>query len=71
MHIILPMRTTVTLDSKLLETLQRASQTKTKAKAVMMAIQDYLRRCQTAKIKTLKGKIKFDLSADEIRHAQR
>lgn len=65
------MRTTVTLDSKLVETLQQISQAKTKAKAVLMAIQEYLKRHQIAKIKTLKGKIKFDLSADEIRHAQR
>jgi len=65
------MRTTITLDSQILQTLQEVSQTKTKAKAVMMAIQDYLRRHQVAKIKELKGKLKFDLSADEIRHAQR
>lgn len=65
------MRTTVTLDSKLIETLQEVSQSKTKAKAVVTAIQDYLQRHQITKIKELKGKMKFDLSADEIRHAQR
>lgn len=65
------MRTTITLDSQILETLQDVSKTKTKAKAVMTAIQDYLRRHQIVKIKELKGRLKFDLSADEIRHAQR
>lgn len=65
------MRTTVTLDSKVLQTLQQVSRAKTKAKAVMTAVQDYLRRHQIAKIKNLKAKLKFDLEADEIRHAQR
>ena len=65
------MRTTVTLDSKLVETLQEVSKAKTKARAVLTAIQEYLRCRRVAKIKTLKGKLHFELSADEIRHAQR
>lgn len=65
------MRTTVTLDSRLVLTLQKVSGAKSKAKAVLVAIQDYLRRQQMARIKDLKGKIQFDLSADQIRHAQR
>ena len=65
------MRTTVTLDSKLIQTVQQISGAKTKAKAVLTAIQDYLRRRQTARIRNLKGKLKFDMTADEIRHAQR
>ena len=65
------MRTTVTLDSDLIKTLQGMSGAKTKAKAVVMAIQDYVRRYRVVKIKRLKGKMKFALSADEIRHVQR
>lgn len=65
------MRTTVTLDNKLLETLQEVSGTKTKAKAVVMAVKDYLQRKRVSKIKELKGKLKFDRTAHEIRHAQR
>lgn len=65
------MRTTVTLDSKWVQTAQQVSGAKTKAKAVLAAIQDYVRRSRIAKIKELKGKMKFSLSADEIRHAQR
>lgn len=65
------MRTTITLDGDLVSLLQRVSGAKSKAKAVMVAIQDYLRRRQIEKIKRLKGKIHFSMSADEIRHAQR
>lgn len=65
------MRTTITLDSRLVKTLQDVCKARSKAKAVVTAIQEYLRRHQMAKIRELKGKLKFDLSADEIRHAQR
>lgn len=65
------MRTTITLDSQLISLLQQASGAKSKAKAVMIAIQDYLRRRQIEKIATLKGKIRFEMTASEIRHAQR
>ncbi|MBI4238371.1 MAG: type II toxin-antitoxin system VapB family antitoxin [Deltaproteobacteria bacterium] len=65
------MRTTITLDSRLITVLQHVSGAKSKAKAVLTAIHEYLRRRQIEKIAQLKGKITFDLSADEIRHAQR
>lgn len=65
------MRTTVTLDSRLLGPLKRASGMETKSKAVILAIEDYLRRKKVSRIKQLKGKIKFALTADQIRHAQR
>ncbi|MBI2981392.1 MAG: type II toxin-antitoxin system VapB family antitoxin [Deltaproteobacteria bacterium] len=65
------MRTTVTLDSGILQTLQEISGARSKAKAVLSAIQEYIRRHRVSRIKELKGKIHFALSADEIRHAQR
>lgn len=65
------MRTTITLDSQLVNALQQVSKTRTKSKAVILAIEDFLKKRQLLKIKELKGKIKFTLSADEIRHAQR
>lgn len=65
------MRTTITLDSHVVSLLQQASGAKSKARAVMIAIRDYLRRRQIEKIATLKGKIRFEMSASEIRHAQR
>lgn len=65
------MRTTITIDSRLIALLQQASGAKSKAKAVMIAIQEYLRRCQIEKITTLKGRIRFEMTAGEIRHAQR
>ena len=65
------MRTTVTLDSQLVRTLQEVSGAQTKAKAVVTAIRDYLQRKQIVRIKQLKGRLKFDLTAEEIRHAER
>lgn len=65
------MRTTITIDSHVVSLLQQVSGAKSKARAVMIAIQDYLRRRQIEKIATLKGKIRFEMSASEIRHAQR
>ena len=65
------MRTTVTLDNQLIRTLQEVSGAQTKAKAVVTAIRDYLQRKQIVRIKQLKGRLKFDLTAEEIRHAQR
>ncbi|MBI5745462.1 MAG: DUF2191 domain-containing protein [Nitrospirae bacterium] len=61
------MRGTVTLDHNKLEELLA----ETKAKAVGIAIDEYLRRKKIEKIKSLKGKLKFDLTADEIRHRER
>ena len=66
-----PMRTTVTLDNQLIRTLQEVSGAQTKAKAVVTAIRDYLQRKQIVRIKQLKGRLKFDLTAEEIRHAER
>lgn len=65
------MRTTITLDNRLVKTVQEATGAPSKAKAVVTVIHDYLRRRKISKIKELKGKLKFDLTADEIRHAQR
>ena len=65
------MRTTVTLDSRIVSSLKHVSRMRTKSKAVLMAVEDYLRRQKVSRIKNLKGKLKFNLTAHEIRHAQR
>lgn len=65
------MRTTVTIEHNILEELLKETKAKSKASAVKEAIRDYIRRRKIEKIKSLKGKLEFDLTADEIRHHER
>ncbi len=65
------MRSTITLDERVLSQLLQLTEAKNKTQAVLFAIQDFIRRKKLLKIKNLKGKIHFDLSADEIRHYER
>ena len=64
-------RTTITLDQKILDALLEVTKAKSKASAVREAIGEYLRTDKTERIKSMKGKLEFDLSADEIRHDER
>ena len=65
------MRTTITMDSVIVERLLRETKAQSKAKAVTIAVDEYLRRRQLEKIKSLKGKLKFDVSAEKLRHFER
>ena len=65
------MRATVTIEKDVLDELQRETRSKNKATAVKLAIREYLRRKKIEKIKSMKGKLEFDLTADEIRHYER
>ena len=65
------MRTTVTIEHDILEELLKETKAKSKASAVKEAIRDYIRRAKIKKIKSLKGKLEFDMTADEIRHHER
>jgi len=65
------MRTTVTIEHDILDELLKETKAKSKASAVKEAIRQYLRRGKIEKIKSMKGKLEFDLSADEIRHHER
>lgn len=65
------MRTTVTLDSSMVEELLKATKARSKAKAVSMAIEGYLKKRKIEKVKSMKGKLDFDISAEEIRHRER
>ena len=65
------MRTTVTIEKDVLDELQRETRSKNKATAVKLAIREYLRRKKIEKIKSMKGKLEFDLTADDIRHNER
>lgn len=65
------MRATVTIDNEILEKLVQESGKKNKASAVREAITLYLKQKKVEKIMQKKGKVKFDRSADEIRHYER
>ncbi len=65
------MRSTVTIKKEILDRLLKETKTKSKASAVREAINEYLRRKKIEKIKFMKGKMEFDLTAEEIRHYER
>jgi Arc/MetJ family transcription regulator len=65
------MRATVTIDKDKLDNLMKETNSKSKASAVKIAINDYLKRKKIEKIKAMKDKLEFDMTADEIRHRDR
>jgi len=65
------MRATVTIEKDILDALLRETNAKSKTTAVKKAINEYLRRKKIEKIISMKGKLEFDLTADEIRHYER
>lgn len=65
------MRATVTIEKEILDALQKETHAKSKASAVKIAINEYLKRKRVEKIRGMRGKLDFDLTADEIRHHER
>jgi hypothetical protein len=65
------MRATVTIEKDILDELLKETKAKSKATAVKKVIHEYLRRRKIDKIKSMKGKLEFDLTAHEIRHYER
>ena len=63
------MRATVTIEKDVLDELVKA--TGSKSAAVKEIIEEYLRERKVQKIMSMKGKLSFDLTADEIRHYER
>lgn len=61
------MRATVTIDKKILDELVQESGQKNKASAVREAVAVYLKQRKIEKIKSMKGKLKFDKTAEELR----
>jgi hypothetical protein len=59
------------MEKDLLERLVRETKATTKASAVKQAINEYLRRRKVDKIRSLKGKLEFDLDAEVLRHYER
>ncbi len=65
------MRSTVTIDKKILDELVQESGHKNKATAVREAVAVYLKQKKIEKIKSMKGKLKFDKKAEDLRHYER
>lgn len=65
------MRATVTIEKDKLDLLVRETKSRSKASAVKVAIDEYLRKKKIEKIKAMKGRLNFDMTADEIRHRER
>jgi hypothetical protein len=65
------MRATLTIDNEKLDLLMKETKSKSKASAVRIAIDEYLKLKKVEKIKSMKGKLEFGMTADEIRHRER
>ena len=65
------MRSTVTLEKERLDELVYETGAKSKAAAVNEAVSEYLRRKKIERIMSMKGKLEFDMTADEIRDNER
>lgn len=65
------MRATVTIEKNKLDMLLKETKSRSKTSAVKVAIDDYLRKKKIEKIKSMKGKLEFAMTADEIRHRER
>ncbi len=65
------MRATVTIEKDILDDLIKETRGKSKAAAVRLAVREYLKRKKIERIKSMKGKLEFDLTAHQIRHYER
>jgi Arc/MetJ-type ribon-helix-helix transcriptional regulator len=65
------MRSTITIEKEILDELVQETEFKSKASAVKAAISEYLKKKKIEKIKSMKGKLKFDKTAEDIRHYER
>lgn len=65
------MRTTVDLPIELLDELQRITSAPTKREALIIAMEDYLRRQRLKRIAASAGTVDIDLDVGELRNAGR
>ena len=65
------MRATVTIEKNVLDELVKATGARNKSAAVKEIIEEYMRNRKVQKIMSMKGKLSFDITADEIRHYER
>lgn len=62
------MRTTVTVDSHMIKAVQLAAGASSKAKAVMLALNEYIRWHKVKGITKYRGKLKFRKDTARLRH---
>jgi Arc/MetJ family transcription regulator len=62
------MKATITIDKTILDRLLRESGLKNKTTAMREAVAVYLMQRKRAKVKSMKGKLKFDMTAEQLRH---
>jgi len=60
------MRSTVTIEKSILDRLLKETRSRTKAAAVKIAINEYLKR-KIEEIMAMKGKLEFDRNGEEIK----
>lgn len=60
------MATTVTLDSEIVQAVQQATKQKSKASAVRIALNEYLRLQELRKLASLAGTVELRYSNDEL-----
>jgi len=65
------MRSTVTIEKGILDKLVYETKARSKASAVKEAIRVYMKIKKIERIKSMKGKLEFDLTAKEIRDLER
>ena len=61
------MRTTLDLPEKLLEEAMRTSNTKTKTKVIIIALEELIRKRELSKLKNFKAKVNLDIDLDILR----
>ncbi len=61
------MRTTLDLPEKLLQKAMNVTQTKTKTKVIILALQELIRKSTLIELKQFKGTIDLDIDLNKIR----
>ena len=64
------MRTTLDLPLDLLNEAMKTTQTKTKTKVIIIALEELIRKSKIAGLKEFKGKVDFDIDLSAIRGRQ-
>jgi hypothetical protein len=61
------MRSTITIEKSILDRLLKETKARTKAAAVKIAINEYLKRRKIEEIMAMKGKLEFDRNEEDIK----
>lgn len=64
------MRTTLDLPEELLEKAMRVSKTNTKTKAIILALEELVRKSTISDLKNYKGTIDLEIDLDKLRNRQ-